>query len=66
MAKTIRAGEMNYGKAESLSLREGVIVCRDEALDQGAMTSAVFLSHVIAWMAVMIEEHWPESPNGHS
>ncbi len=59
-ARPIKVAEMDYDKKESLELRTEMIVLRDEALHQGDFNWSVKLSHVIAWMAVVIEERWPE------
>lgn len=51
---------MDYGREESMNLRGTIIQLRDTALTNGCMEWAVVLSHVIAWMAVVIDEKWPQ------
>lgn len=52
--------EIDYNRESSLELRELIIQLRNSALDSGNMEWAVQLSHVIAWMAVVIDERWPK------
>ena len=54
--KTIKAAEMDYAKEDSEELRKEMIFLRDEALKQGDMEWSIKLSHVVAWMAVAMEE----------
>ena len=56
--KPICAGGGKYDREKSLGLRETVIELRDAALSGGHMEWAVALSHVIAWMAIVIDERW--------
>lgn len=55
----MRVGDTDYNRESSLELREFIIQLRDSALEGGHMEWAVSLSHVIAWMAVTIDEKWP-------
>lgn len=55
----IQAAEMDYDRQASLDLREEIIAIRDKALAENNWDSTVRLSHVIAWMAVMIDREWP-------
>jgi hypothetical protein len=58
MARPLIVGDIEYNKEESLALREEIIVLRDEALKQAEFEWAVKLSHVVAWMAIIIEERF--------
>jgi len=61
---TIEVAGQQYGAAASLELRSTMIELRNGALSQNEMGWAVTLSHVIAWMAVMIKATWPGTELG--
>lgn len=54
----IEFDNLKYGKEESEELREQMIVLRNGALEQADFGWAVTLSHVIAWMDVVIKERF--------
>ena len=58
--KSYRIADMDYFKSDTEELRNEVIALRDEALKQGDMYWAITLSHVIAFMAVALEEMYKE------
>lgn len=58
--RLIVAGGCDYDREASLALRAELIELRDEALRQNDFEWSVKLSHVIAWMAVIIDKEWPE------
>jgi hypothetical protein len=62
-APALHVADMDYDRQHSMALRDNVIQLRDSALSGGYMEWAVSLSHTIAWMAVVIEERWPEKVN---
>jgi hypothetical protein len=53
--KKIEFDGMAYDRASSQELRSKLIELRDEALKQADFEWAVNLSHVIAWMACVID-----------
>ena len=58
---TIEVAGVPYNREESEHLRQRIIDLRNGALEQNSFDWAVTLSHVIGWMAVMMEEKWPIS-----
>ena len=53
---SFEAAEMTYDRLASEALRNEVIQLRDNALSAGAFGVTVVLSHVIAWMFVVMGE----------
>lgn len=51
-----RIAEMDYAKGDAENLRNRVIALRSAALEQDDFENSVMLSHVVAFMAVAIEQ----------